>query len=97
MLPFLPFITSSQVAAPVTTGHATSAVVSEGVTFISSVSMLLAPNEIVEILKTQGIATNNHTISDYLDYTCRGFMLYEIKRYDVRGQKYLQSLHKYYF
>ena len=63
---------------------------------MDNVSNTCSPNGIAEILKTQGIATNNHTISDYLDYICRAFMLYKIKRYDVRGKKYLQSLHKYY-
>ena len=63
---------------------------------MDNVSNTCSPNGIAEILKTQGVATNNHTISDYLDYICRAFMLYKIKRYDVRGKKYLQSLHKYY-
>ena len=63
---------------------------------MDNVSNTCSPNGIAEILKTQGIATNNHTISDYLDYICRAFMLYKIKRYDVRGKKYLQSLNKYY-
>ena len=63
---------------------------------MDNVSNTCSPNGIAEILNTQGIATNNHTISDYLDYICRAFMLYKIKRYDVRGKKYLQSLNKYY-
>ena len=63
---------------------------------IDNVSNINSPNSIAENLKIQGIPTNNHTISDYLEYLCRAFMLYRVKRYDVRGNTYLQSLHKYY-
>ena len=41
-LPDLSLMTSSYVAAPLTAGHATSAVVSAGVTFKSAVSVFLA-------------------------------------------------------
>lgn len=63
---------------------------------MDNVSNINSPNSIAENLKIQGIPTNNHTISDYLEYLCRAFMLYRIKRYDVRGNTYLQSLNKYY-
>ena len=63
---------------------------------MDNVSNINSPNNIAENLKIQGIPTNNHTISDYLEYLCRAFMLYRVKRYDVRGNTYLQSLHKYY-
>ena len=63
---------------------------------MDNVSNINSPNSIAENLKLQGISTNNHTISDYLEYLCRAFMLYRVKRYDVRGNTYLQSLHKYY-
>ena len=63
---------------------------------MDNVSNINSPNSIAENLKIQGIPTNNHTISDYLEYLCRAFMLYRVKRYDVRGNTYLQSLHKYY-
>ena len=63
---------------------------------MDNVSNINSPNSIAENLKIHGIPTNNHTISDYLEYLCRAFMLYRVKRYDVRGNTYLQSLHKYY-
>ena len=63
---------------------------------MDNVSNINSPNSIAENLKIQGIPTNNHTISDYLEYLCRAFMLCRVKRYDVRGNTYLQSLHKYY-
>ena len=63
---------------------------------MDNVSNISSPNGVSESLKLQGIPSNHHTISDYLDYICRSFLLYKVKRYDVRGKKYLQSLHKYY-
>lgn len=63
---------------------------------MDNVSNIGSPNSIVENLKAQGVPSNNHTISDYIEYLCRAFMLYRVRRYDVRGKKYLQSLHKFY-
>lgn len=40
--------------------------------------------------------TNDKTVGSYLDYLCRAFMFYPIKRYDIRGKKYLESDKKYY-
>ena len=63
---------------------------------MDNVSNISSPNGIAEGLTHQGIPSNNHTISNYLDYICSAFVLYKVQRYDVRGKKYLQSLNKYY-
>ena len=63
---------------------------------MDNISNISSPNSIAGQLTAEGTNSTNHTISKYLDYICRAFMLYEVKRYDVKGKKYLQSLNKYY-
>lgn len=63
---------------------------------MDNVSNISSPNGIADGLTGQGMPSNNHTISNYLDYICSAFVLYKVQRYDVRGKKYLQSLNKYY-
>lgn len=40
--------------------------------------------------------TNDKTCGSYIDYLCRSFLFYPLKRYDVKGKKYLESDKKYY-
>ena len=63
---------------------------------MDNVSNISSPNAIAEGLTQSGIPSNNHTISRYLEYLTRAFVLYKVDRYDIRGRKYLSSLSKYY-
>ena len=40
--------------------------------------------------------TNDKTVGAYLDYLCRCFLFYPVRRYDIKGKKYLESEMKYY-
>lgn len=40
--------------------------------------------------------TNDKTCGAYIEYLCRSFLFYPIKRYDIKGKKYLESDKKYY-
>ncbi len=40
--------------------------------------------------------TNDKTVGAYINYLCRSFLFYPIKRYDIKGKKYLESDKKYY-
>lgn len=39
---------------------------------------------------------NHVTISSYMQYLCKAFAFYKIRRYDIKGRKYLSSNDKYY-
>ena len=39
---------------------------------------------------------NHVTISSYMQYLCNAFAFYKIRRYDIKGKKYLSSNDKYY-
>ena len=34
---------------------------------------------------------NHKTVGKYLEYLCNAFAFYKVRRYDIRGKKYLSS------
>ena len=42
------------------------------------------------------LVTNHVTVGKYIKYLCNAFVFYDIKRYDIRGKKYLESSKKFY-
>ena len=40
--------------------------------------------------------TNDKTVGAYVDYLCKSFLFYPFTRYDIKGNKYLESDKKYY-
>ncbi|MCQ2324380.1 MAG: ATP-binding protein [Paludibacteraceae bacterium] len=63
---------------------------------MDNVSNISSPYGISQELNRLDISTNNHTISNYIDYLCKAYVFYQVNRYDLRGKKYLQSLNKFY-
>lgn len=42
------------------------------------------------------VPTNHVAIGKYIKYLCNAFIFYGIKRYDIRGKKYLETSDKFY-
>ena len=63
---------------------------------MDNVSRLTNANNIANVLNSSKQSTNNKTVSNYLEYFCRAFAFYKVKRYDIEGKNYLRSQDKYY-
>jgi len=51
---------------------------------------------VANVLTTNSFKTNDKTVGAYIDYLCMSFLFYPVRRYDIRGKRYLESDKKYY-
>lgn len=57
---------------------------------------LNSPNNIANVLDANRVPTNHVTVGRYISYLRDAFALYEAKRYDIKGKKYLSTQAKHY-
>jgi hypothetical protein len=65
---------------------------------LNNISNITSSRNIVKELSKTKINKNisDKTISNYIKYLCSAFAFYRIRRYDIKGKKYLSSQDKYY-
>ena len=63
---------------------------------MDNIGNLLSPNNISKTLKNDQSEISRKTVSKYIGYLENAFLFYEVKRYDLKGKKYLANNSKYY-
>ncbi len=51
---------------------------------------------ITNTLVSNKIEASNKTIAEYVKYLCEAYAFYKVRRYDIKGKRYLTSTDKYY-
>lgn len=63
---------------------------------MDNISNLTSPRSIANVFNSNKDSINHKTISSYMQYLCSAFAFYKVRRYDIKGKKYLSSNEKYY-
>lgn len=63
---------------------------------MDNISKLTSARNITNTFSGFKEKVNHVTISTYMQYLCNAFAFYKIRRYDIKGKKYLSSNDKYY-
>ena len=63
---------------------------------MGNVSNTTSARSVTSVLQTEQMNTNHVTVRNYMDYLCRTFLFYQVKRYDIQGKEYLRMMDKFY-
>lgn len=62
---------------------------------IDNLGNITSVRNLANCLTSNTYKTNDKTAGSYLEYLCKSFLFYSLKRYDIKGKKYLKSEKKY--
>ena len=63
---------------------------------MDNISNITSIRNITNSLNRFDNTLNHKTIGSYIQYLCNAFLFYKVKRYDIQGKRYLETLDKYY-
>lgn len=63
---------------------------------MDNIGNVISVRVITDTLSSNKTKADHKTIGKYIDHLCKAFAFYRIRRYDIRGKKYLRSEDKYY-
>ena len=63
---------------------------------MDNISNLTSARGISDTFNSHKDKINHKTVGSYMQYLCSAFAFYKIRRYDIKGKKYLSTTEKYY-
>lgn len=63
---------------------------------MDNISNLTSKRNIAQALTNNNDKINHKTVGNYLEYLCNAYAFYKLRRYDIKGKKYLLSNDKFY-
>ena len=63
---------------------------------MDNIGNITSVRTITNTLKSNNTKADHKTIGKYIDHLCSAFAFYRIRRYDIKGKRYLRSEDKYY-
>ena len=63
---------------------------------MDNISNLTSARSIADTFNSHKDKINHKTVSSYMQYLCNAFAFYKVRRYDIKGKKYLSTNEKYY-
>ncbi len=63
---------------------------------IDNISRLTSYRSVTNTLNSNKANTNDKTVGSYIKFLCEAFAFYKVRRYDIKGKRYLASQDKYY-
>lgn len=63
---------------------------------MDNISNITSARSIADTFNSHKDKINHKTVGAYMQYLCNAFAFYKVRRYDIKGKKYLSSNEKYY-
>lgn len=63
---------------------------------MDNIASEVSVRSITDSLSDNKTGADHKTIGKYIEYLCKAFAFYRVRRYDIKGKKYLRSTDKYY-
>ncbi len=63
---------------------------------VDNISSEISSRSLANTLTSKGSKVDDKTVASYIKYLCASYAFYKIRRYDIKGKKYLASQDKYY-